>query len=79
MFASEEAPESQPEAFPGQLRFGHPEAVGNGALNGREQHAAHLSDVEPGDEARSCLLAPCPDGLKLLLRPIEEPAHLREP
>eukprot|EP00969_Alexandrium_andersonii_P241921 10684327-Alexandrium_andersonii.AAC.1 len=69
MFANEEAPEFQPEAIPGQVRAGHPEPVGNGALNGRVQHAAHLSDAEPGGEARNCLLAPRPNGLDLLFGP----------
>eukprot|EP00969_Alexandrium_andersonii_P295419 13058187-Alexandrium_andersonii.AAC.1 len=64
MFANEEAPELQSEAISGQLRFGHPEPVGDGALHGGEQHAARLSDVEPGDKARSGLLAPRPNGLK---------------
>eukprot|EP00969_Alexandrium_andersonii_P313124 13835183-Alexandrium_andersonii.AAC.1 len=60
MFAKEEAPAFQSEAVPGQLRFGHPEPVGDRALHGREQHAARLGDVEPWDEARDGLLAPRP-------------------
>eukprot|EP00969_Alexandrium_andersonii_P018540 810572-Alexandrium_andersonii.AAC.1 len=64
MFANEEAPELQSKAVSGQLRFGHPEPVGDAALHSRTQKATRWSDVEPGDEARNSLLAPRPNGLK---------------
>eukprot|EP00969_Alexandrium_andersonii_P094815 4188253-Alexandrium_andersonii.AAC.1 len=38
---------SSPKAVPGQLRFGHPEPVGDLPLHCRGQHAAHLGNVEP--------------------------------
>eukprot|EP00969_Alexandrium_andersonii_P020803 908602-Alexandrium_andersonii.AAC.1 len=47
-------------------------------MRGREKHAARLGDVEPGDEVRNRLLAPRPNGLKLFLGPVEQPAYLRE-
>eukprot|EP00969_Alexandrium_andersonii_P142022 6278943-Alexandrium_andersonii.AAC.1 len=78
MFANEAAPELRPEAIPNHLRFGHPEPVADSALHRGVQHAARLGDVRPWGEVRSRLLALRPDGLELLLSPVEQPAYLRE-
>eukprot|EP00969_Alexandrium_andersonii_P294411 13013250-Alexandrium_andersonii.AAC.1 len=69
MFANEEAPELQSEAAPDELRFGHPEPVGDGTLHSGVWHSARLGYVEPQSKVRSGLLAQCSDGFELLLRP----------
>eukprot|EP00969_Alexandrium_andersonii_P339166 14992097-Alexandrium_andersonii.AAC.1 len=69
MLAHQEAPQLEAQRFPGELRFGHPEPVGDGALDSGINYPADLGHVEAHQEVRNFALAQLRHGLKLLLRP----------
>eukprot|EP00969_Alexandrium_andersonii_P248728 10991642-Alexandrium_andersonii.AAC.1 len=65
MLTHQEAPQLEAQSISGELRFGHPEPAGDGALGSGINYPAGLGHVEAHQEARRAALAQIRDGLKL--------------
>eukprot|EP00969_Alexandrium_andersonii_P041658 1826319-Alexandrium_andersonii.AAC.1 len=57
MLTHQEAPQPEAQSISGELRCGHPEPVGDGALDSGVNYPADLGHVEAHQEVRRIALA----------------------